>query len=108
VDKLFADCNSGCVSVPCYGVVCGNTIPFLLMIVVLTCGRKISHILETAVHMQVRMPETDNTEKIQYLHYFLSMALPVLKQIHRDECLELEAEAKIQGEYLVVCFFAWG
>ena len=31
--------------------------------------------------MQVRMPDTDNTEKIQYLHYFLSMALPVLKQI---------------------------
>ena len=60
MDKLFADCNSGCVSVPCYGVVCGNTIPFLLMIAVLTCGRKISHILETVVHMQVRMPKTDN------------------------------------------------
>jgi lysine-specific demethylase 3 len=47
---------------------------------------------------QVRMQETDNTEKIRYLHYFLSMALPVLKQIHREECLEQEVEAKIQGE----------
>lgn len=47
---------------------------------------------------QVRMQETDNTEKIRYLHYFLSMALPVLKQIHRDEYLEQELEAKIQGE----------
>jgi len=47
---------------------------------------------------QVRMQETDNTEKIRYLHYFLSMALPVLKQIHREECLEQEVEAKIQGD----------
>jgi hypothetical protein len=69
------------------------------MIAFIICGRKISHILETGIlYMQVRMQETDNTEKIRYLHYFLSMALPVLKQIHREECLEQEVEAKIQGE----------
>uniref|UniRef100_A0A0C9RXT6 TSA: Wollemia nobilis Ref_Wollemi_Transcript_5242_3829 transcribed RNA sequence n=1 Tax=Wollemia nobilis TaxID=56998 RepID=A0A0C9RXT6_9CONI len=49
-------------------------------------------------HVKVRMQETDSTEKIRYLHYFLSMTLPVIKQIHKEQCLEQEVEAKIQGE----------
>ncbi|KAH9322173.1 hypothetical protein KI387_016812, partial [Taxus chinensis] len=49
-------------------------------------------------HVKTRIQETDSTEKLHYLHYFLSMVLPVLKQIHKEQCLEQEVEAKIQGE----------
>eukprot|EP01018_Ginkgo_biloba_P024717 Gb_03988 [translate_table: standard] len=48
-------------------------------------------------HVKLRISETNNAEKVSRLQYLLSMVLPVLEQIHNEQCLEQEAEAKIQG-----------
>ncbi|KAL3851261.1 hypothetical protein ACJIZ3_013143 [Penstemon smallii] len=37
-------------------------------------------------------------DRIQMLHYIIYMLLPVLKQINRDQSIELEREAKITGK----------
>ena len=82
---------------------------FIALMVVIICGRKLSHIIETSIlYMHVRMQEIYNTKNIWYLHYFLSMVLLVLKQIHNEKCLEKEVEANIQCEQLVKCLFFQG
>eukprot|EP01018_Ginkgo_biloba_P010516 Gb_24423 [translate_table: standard] len=47
--------------------------------------------------MKSSMKETSNVDKIRHLHYLLSLVLPVLKQIHNEQCLEQEVEARIRG-----------
>ena len=82
---------------------------FIALMVVIICGRKLSHIIETSIlYMHVRMQEIHNTKNIWYLHQFLSMVLLVFKQIHNEKCLEKEVEANIQGEQLVKCLFFQG
>lgn len=37
-------------------------------------------------------------EKLQYLHVLLSSVLPVVKQIHHEQCYEVELEKKLRGK----------
>ncbi|KAL3632935.1 E3 ubiquitin-protein ligase jmj24 [Castilleja foliolosa] len=37
-------------------------------------------------------------EKLQYLHCLLSAVLPVVKQIHSEQCSEVEIEKRLRAE----------
>lgn len=37
-------------------------------------------------------------DKLKYLYRLLSSVLPVIKQIHLDQCTELELEKRLRGE----------
>lgn len=37
-------------------------------------------------------------DKLQYLHLLLSSVLPVVKQIHHEQCFEVELEKKLRGK----------
>ncbi|BAT95066.1 hypothetical protein VIGAN_08172800 [Vigna angularis var. angularis] len=47
--------------------------------------------------IKVRIRETPVLDKLQYLHVLLSSVLPVVKQIHREQCFEVELEKKLRG-----------
>lgn len=48
--------------------------------------------------IQVRIREIPVLDKLQYLHLLLSSVLPVVKQIHREQCFEVELEKKLRGK----------
>lgn len=48
--------------------------------------------------LQVRIQGIPVLQKLQYLYRLLSAVLPVIKQIHLDQCTELELEKKLRGE----------
>ncbi|KAH9322817.1 hypothetical protein KI387_017456, partial [Taxus chinensis] len=56
-----------------------------------------------SVKKSVKMPlqvSTNNDysmDKIRHLHYLLSLVLPLLNQMHREQCLEQDVEARIRG-----------
>lgn len=41
-------------------------------------------------------------DRIHLLHYIINILLPVVKQINRDQDIELEKEAKITGTVVVL------
>ncbi|KAF8392608.1 hypothetical protein HHK36_022954 [Tetracentron sinense] len=45
--------------------------------------------------IKVRIREIAVQEKLQYLHCLLSSVLPVVKQIHHDQCSEVELETRL-------------
>lgn len=47
--------------------------------------------------IKVRIREIPVLDKLQYLHVLLSSVLPVVKQIHREQCFEVELEKKLRG-----------
>ncbi|KAL7239471.1 hypothetical protein ACSBR2_005385 [Camellia fascicularis] len=47
--------------------------------------------------IKVRIREIPVQDKLQYLHCLLSSVLPVVKQIHHEQCLEVELERKLRG-----------
>lgn len=50
--------------------------------------------------LQVRIREIPALDKLQYLHCLLSSVLPVVKQIHQEQCFEVELEKKLRGKML--------
>lgn len=48
--------------------------------------------------IKVRIREIPVLDKLQYLHVLLSSVLPVVKQIHREQCFEVELEKKLRGK----------
>lgn len=48
--------------------------------------------------IKVRIREIPVLDKLQYLHLLLSSVLPVVKQIHREQCFEVELEKKLRGK----------
>jgi hypothetical protein len=50
------------------------------------------------VDIKVRIREIPVLDKLQYLHVLLSSVLPVVKQIHHDQCFEVELEKKLRGK----------
>lgn len=60
--------------------------------------------------LQNKIQELASLDKLRYLHRLLSFLLPVLKQIHSEQCFELELEARVNGEFgCPFCFslFCW-
>ncbi|MED6193487.1 hypothetical protein PIB30_019960 [Stylosanthes scabra] len=47
--------------------------------------------------IKVRIREIPVLDKLQYLHSLLSAVLPVVKQIHQEQCFEVELEKKLRG-----------
>ncbi|CAJ2628716.1 unnamed protein product [Trifolium pratense] len=47
--------------------------------------------------IKVRIREIPVLDKLQYLHVLLSSVLPVVKQIHHEQCFEVELEKKLRG-----------
>ncbi|GMN43873.1 hypothetical protein TIFTF001_013066 [Ficus carica] len=47
--------------------------------------------------IKVRIREIPALDKLQYLHRLLSSVLPVVKQIHHDQCSEVELEKRLRG-----------
>ncbi|KAI5398548.1 hypothetical protein KIW84_064070 [Lathyrus oleraceus] len=47
--------------------------------------------------IKVRIREIPVMDKLQYLHLLLSSVLPVVKQIHHEQCFEVELEKKLRG-----------
>ncbi|KAK7277944.1 hypothetical protein RJT34_22964 [Clitoria ternatea] len=47
--------------------------------------------------IKVRIREIPVLDKLQYLHVLLSSVLPVVKQIHCEQCFEVELEKKLRG-----------
>ncbi|CAH2038511.1 unnamed protein product [Thlaspi arvense] len=47
--------------------------------------------------IKVRIREIPVLDKLQYLHRLLSAVLPVIKQIHLDQCTEVELEKRLRG-----------
>ncbi|XP_011023658.1 PREDICTED: lysine-specific demethylase JMJ25-like isoform X2 [Populus euphratica] len=45
----------------------------------------------------VRIREIPVLDKLQYLHCLLSSVLPIVKQIHHEQCLEVELEQRLRG-----------
>lgn len=48
--------------------------------------------------LQVRIREISVLDKLQCLYRLLSAVLPVIKQIHLDQCTEVELEKRLRGE----------
>jgi len=48
--------------------------------------------------LQVRIREIPVLDKLQYLYRLLSAVLPVIKQIHLEQCMEVELEKRLRGE----------
>ncbi|CAH8357840.1 unnamed protein product [Eruca vesicaria subsp. sativa] len=55
------------------------------------------HCLRSDNTIKVRIQAVPVLEKLQYLYRLLSAVLPVIKQIHLDQCTELELEKKLRG-----------
>ncbi|OVA07109.1 zinc finger protein [Macleaya cordata] len=47
--------------------------------------------------IKVRIREIGAPDKLQYLYCLLSSILPVIKQIHSDQCFELELNTRLNG-----------
>ncbi|KAL2325526.1 hypothetical protein Fmac_024584 [Flemingia macrophylla] len=47
--------------------------------------------------IKVRIREIPVLDKLQYVHVLLSSVLPVVKQIHYEQCFEVELEKKLRG-----------
>ncbi|KAG9443765.1 hypothetical protein H6P81_015105 [Aristolochia fimbriata] len=47
--------------------------------------------------IKVRIREIAPKDKLQYMHRLLFLVLPVIKQIHLDQSLELELETRVRG-----------
>ncbi|PON59899.1 WRC domain containing protein [Parasponia andersonii] len=47
--------------------------------------------------IKVRIREIPALDKLQYLHCLLSSVLPVVKQIHLEQCFEVELEKRLRG-----------
>ncbi|KAL3615066.1 hypothetical protein CASFOL_040727 [Castilleja foliolosa] len=47
--------------------------------------------------IKARIREIPAKEKLQYLHCLLSAVLPVVKQIHSEQCSEVEIEKRLRG-----------
>ncbi|PON81684.1 WRC domain containing protein [Trema orientale] len=47
--------------------------------------------------IKVRIREIPALDKLQYLHCLLSSVLPVVKQIHLEQCSEVELEKRLRG-----------
>ncbi|XP_034218040.1 lysine-specific demethylase JMJ25 isoform X1 [Prunus dulcis] len=47
--------------------------------------------------VKVRIREIPVLDKLQYLHRLLSSVLPIVKQIHQEQCFEVELEKKLRG-----------
>ncbi|KAK4273449.1 hypothetical protein QN277_021849 [Acacia crassicarpa] len=60
-----------------------------------TCNCKIC--LRGDNSIKVRIREIPVLDKLQYLHVLLSSVLPVVKQIHQEQCYEVELEKKLRG-----------
>ena len=50
--------------------------------------------------IQVRIREIPVLDKLQYLYRLLSSVLPVIKQIHVQQCFEVKLEKRMQGMIL--------
>lgn len=50
--------------------------------------------------LQVRIREIPVRDKLEYFHCLLSSVLPVIKQIHNEQCSEVELERKLRGTCL--------
>lgn len=59
--------------------------------------QQVSQNLSRMLHMQARIREIPAQDKLQYLYSLLSAVLPVVNQIHREQCTELEMEKKLRG-----------
>lgn len=46
---------------------------------------------------KVRIRKIPTQDKLQYLHSILSSVLPIVMQIHHDQCLEVELEKKLRA-----------
>lgn len=55
--------------------------------------------------LQVKIREIPVLDKLQYLYCLLSSVLPVVKQIHQQQCAEVELEKKLRGKKLDVSLF---
>ncbi|KAF7805104.1 lysine-specific demethylase JMJ25 isoform X1 [Senna tora] len=60
-----------------------------------TCNCKVC--LRNDNSIKVRIREIPVLDKLQYLHLLLSSVLPVVKQIHHEQCFEVELEKKLRG-----------
>lgn len=49
--------------------------------------------------LQVRIQAVPVLDKLKYLYRLLSSVLPVIKQIHLDQCTEIELEKRLRGEH---------
>ncbi|CAN6468810.1 unnamed protein product [Victoria cruziana] len=47
--------------------------------------------------IKVKIHEIAAKDKLQHLHRLLSLVLPLLKQIHKEQCLEIEVEKRVKG-----------
>lgn len=52
--------------------------------------------------LQVRIREIPVIDKLQYLYCLLSSVLPVVKQIHHEQCSEVELEKKFRGKMILI------
>ncbi|KAF8110355.1 hypothetical protein N665_0085s0081 [Sinapis alba] len=55
------------------------------------------HCLRSDNTVKVRIQAVPVLDKLQYLYRLLSSVLPVIKQIHLDQCTELELEKRLRG-----------
>ncbi|KAJ4866190.1 RING-type protein [Raphanus sativus] len=55
------------------------------------------HCLRSDNTIKVRMQAVPVLDKLKYLYRLLSSVLPVIKQIHLDQCTELELEKRLRG-----------
>ncbi|CAN7134540.1 unnamed protein product [Brassica rapa subsp. narinosa] len=55
------------------------------------------HCLRSDNTIKVRIQKVPVLDKLQYLYRLLSAVLPVIKQIHLDQCTELELEKRLRG-----------
>ncbi|KAL0797533.1 hypothetical protein Bca101_052707 [Brassica carinata] len=55
------------------------------------------HCLRSDNTIKVRIQAVPVLDKLQYLYRLLSSVLPVIKQIHLDQCTELELEKRLRG-----------
>ncbi|KAH7847344.1 hypothetical protein Vadar_024994 [Vaccinium darrowii] len=60
-----------------------------------TCNCKVCLRGDNLVKARIR--EIPVQDKLQYLHCLLSSVLPVVKQIHHEQCSEVELERKLRG-----------
>ncbi|KAK9919858.1 hypothetical protein M0R45_028433 [Rubus argutus] len=63
-----------------------------------TCNCKVCLRRDNLVKVRIR--EIPALDKLQYLHCLLSSVLPVVKQIHQEQCFEVELEKKLRGSDL--------
>lgn len=51
--------------------------------------------------LQAKLREIPALDKLRYLYCLLSSVLPVVKQIHQQQCAEVELEKKLYGNSLM-------